>query len=367
MKRRKFLGHAATAGVAAVAASALSKPAIAQSLPDLNWRLTSSFPKSLDTLFGGIEHFSKRVAEMTGGKFKVRTFAAGEIVPGLQVLDAVQKGTVEAGQTASYYYVGKDPTFAFDCAMPFSMTARQQQAWMMHGGGYALMREFMKSYDVHPIVFGNTGAQMGGWFRKPIQSLADVRNLKFRIAGLAGQVFAKLGAVPQVIAGGEIYPALEKGTIDAAEWVGPYDDEKLGFVKVAPHYHYPGFWEGGTQVTLMINMKHWEALPPLYKQVVETAAHETSMDMLAKYDHLNVISIKKLVASGAKLTPWPRDVLEAAWKASHQLYDEIAAKNDKFKKIYGPWKAYRDDQYQWFRVAELSFANFSFTAAQTVK
>ena len=246
MERRKFLGGA-TAGAAAVAALAASfpKPAIAENLPEIKWRLASSYPKNLDTIFGALDRMCQRIAAATDGKFQIRPFAAGEIVPGLQVLDAVQNGTVEAGQTASYYYVGKDPTFAFDCAVPFGLNARQQNAWMYVGGGLELMRDFFKDYNIVQFPAGNTGAQMGGWFRTEIKSVDDLKGLKFRIAGIAGKVLASLGVVPQQIAGGDIYPALEKGTIDAAEWVGPYDDEKLGFYKVAKYYYYPGFWEGG--------------------------------------------------------------------------------------------------------------------------
>src|ERR1700719_5233627 len=217
MKRRQFI----KAGGMGLAATAIAAPAIAQSQPELNWRLASSFPKSLDTLFGAADYVAKRVAEATDNKIQIRTFASGEIVPGLQVLDAVQNGTVELGQTASYYYVGKDPTFSFDCTIPFGMNYRQMNAWFMHGGGLQLMRDFFKDYNVYNIPAGNTGAQMGGWYSKEIKTVADLEGLKFRIAGLAGAILSKLGVVPQQIAGGDIYPALEKGTIDAAEWVGP--------------------------------------------------------------------------------------------------------------------------------------------------
>jgi len=241
MKRRKFITTAAIGGVSAAAlASSLPKPAIAQSQPEIKWRLASSFPKSLDTLFGGAEQIAKRVSDATDGKFQIRPFAAGEIVPALQVLDAVQNNTVELGHTASYYYVGKDPTFSFDCTMPFGFNTRQQNAWMLHGGGTQLLRDFFKDYNVYNIPAGNTGSQMGGWYRKEIKTVDDLKGLKFRIGGWAGSVLTKLGVVPQQIAGGDIYPALEKGTIDAAEWVGPYDDEKLGFYKVAKYYYYPG-------------------------------------------------------------------------------------------------------------------------------
>ena len=358
MKRRSFL---TSAGVG-VAASTLAAPAIAQTQPEVHWRLASSFPKSLDTIYGAADTIAARVAAATDGKFQIRPFAAGEIVPGLQVLDAVQNGTVECGHTASYYYVGKDPTFTFDATVPFGLNARQQNAWIYNGGGMALLREFFDGYGVVNFPAGNTGVQMGGWFRKEIKTVEDLKGLKFRIGGFAGQVLAKLGTVPQQIAGGDIYPSLEKGTIDAAEWIGPYDDEKLGFNKVAKYYYYPGWWEGGLNVSLLVNKQQWEQLPKQYKAVLEAACFEANLTMNAKYDAENPAALKRLVGGGAQLRPFPREVMEACYKAATELYEETAKTNPKFAKIYEPWKKFRDDEYLWFRVAESSFDNFAFTA-----
>ncbi|PWC75477.1 TRAP transporter substrate-binding protein [Azospirillum sp. TSH64] len=358
MKRRSFL---TSAGVG-VAASTLAAPAIAQSQPEIHWRLASSFPKSLDTIYGAADTIAARVAAATDGKFTIRPFAAGEIVPGLQVLDAVQNGTVECGHTASYYYVGKDPTFTFDATVPFGLNARQQNAWIYNGGGMALLREFFDGYGVMNFPAGNTGVQMGGWFRKEIKTVEDLKGLKFRIGGFAGQVLAKLGTVPQQIAGGDIYPSLEKGTIDAAEWIGPYDDEKLGFNKVAKYYYYPGWWEGGLNVSLLVNKQQWDQLPKQYKAVLEAACFEANLTMNAKYDAENPAALRRLVAGGAQLRPFPREVMEACYKAATELYEETAKTNPKFAKIYEPWKKFRDDEYLWFRVAENSFDNFAFTA-----
>ncbi|MDF3035864.1 MAG: twin-arginine translocation signal protein, partial [Paucimonas sp.] len=238
MQRRSFLKNA-TLGVAA---GSIATPALAQTQPTVNWRLASSFPKSLDTIYGAAETLSKRVAQLTNGKFNIRVFAGGEIVPALQVMDAVQAGTVEMGHSASYYYFGKDPAFAFDYAVPFGLNSRQQTAWFEQGGGRELLRAFFRDYGIMNFLGGNTGVQMGGWFRKEIKTVEDMKGLKMRVGGFAGRVLQQLGVVPQQIAGGDIYPALEKGTIDAAEWVGPYDDEKLGFHKVAPNYYAPGWW-----------------------------------------------------------------------------------------------------------------------------
>ncbi|WP_341897384.1 TRAP transporter substrate-binding protein [Ferrovibrio terrae] len=365
MLRRKFLAGAAVAGAGSIgAAASFPSPALAQSQPEIKWRIASSFPKSLDTIYGGAEVIAKRVAELTDNKFQIRVFAAGEIVPGLQVLDAVQAGTVEAGHTVSYYYVGKDPTFAFDACMPFGLNVRQQNSWMRTGGGMELMREFFKDYNIVQFPAGNTGTQMGGWFRKEIKTVEDLKGLKFRIAGIAGQILTKLGVVPQQIAGGDIYPALEKGTIDAAEWVGPYDDEKLGFNKVAKYYYYPGWWEGGPQVSLMINQQQWASLPPAYQAAIETACADSTLTMLAKYDSQNPVALRKLVASGTQLRPFPRPVMEACFDAANQVYAEVAAANPKFKKVYEPWLKYRDEQLLWFRVAEGTFDNFMSAVSQ---
>src|ERR1700761_8244809 len=292
MKRRELL-KAAGLGAGAVA---LAKPAIAQSMPQLKWRLTSSFPKSLDTIYGAGEIFAKAVAEASDNKFQIQVFAAGEIVPGLAAADAVQNGTVEMCHTASYYYFGKDPTFAFATAVPFGLNSRMQTAWLMFGGGNELMNDFYKKFNIYSIPAGNTGAQMGGWFRKEIKELADLNGLKMRIGGFAGHVISKLGVVPQQIAGGDIYPALEKGTLDACEWVGPYDDEKLGFQKVAQYYYYPGWWEGGPMIHNFINLPKWNELPKNYQSIIHSASHVANTMMMAKYDAANPAALKRLIA-----------------------------------------------------------------------
>ena len=359
MERRSFLKKAAVGVVAGtVAAPAIVKAQAPAGLPNVSWRMAASWPKSLDTLYGGAEHIAKRVSDATGGKFNIKVFAAGEIVGGLQVLDAVQAGTVECGHTAAYYYFGKDQTFAFGTSIPFGLNARQQYAWYYHAGGLELMREFYKDYNVVNILAGNTGCQMGGWFRKPIKSVADLKGLKFRIGGTGGTVLTRLGVVPQQIAAGDIYPALEKGTIDAAEWVGPYDDEKLGFYKVAKHYYYPGWWEGGPSTELLVGTKAWEALPKEYQAIVEAACAEAYIWMVAKYDALNPAALKRLLANGTILSAFPNDVMTACHKASEENYEEVASKNAKFRKVYEPWKKFRSEQVQWFSIAEGRFDSF---------
>lgn len=354
MERRSFLTHTGIAGILAAGAA----PVFAQGAPEVKWRLGSSFPKSLDTIFGGAETISRRVAAGTNNKFQIQVFAGGEIVPPFGVVDAVQNGTIQCAHTAPYYFFGKDPTFAFGTAIPFGMNNRQQNAWMIHGGGRQLFNDFLKEYNIVSFGAGNTGAQMGGWFRKEIKTVADLKGLKFRVGGTGGLPLQKLGVVPQQIPGGDIYPALERGTIDAAEWVGPYDDEKLGFHKVAKFYYYPGWWEGGPELDLFVNIKEFNALPSDYKSILEAACHEANLSMMAKYDAVNPAALKRLIANGVKLLPFSNDIMAACYKATQETYEEIAAKNAKFKTIYDSWKAFRSEQVEWFGVAEARFDTF---------
>jgi len=359
MQRRSFLKNAGASAVAG-ATALVAAPAIAQSLPTVKWRLASSFPKSLDTIYGGAEDLANRIRTLTDGKFDIRVFAGGEIVPGLQVMDAVKDGTVECGHTAPFYFFGKNAAFAFDCAVPFGLSARQMNAWLYVGGGLQLMREFYSAYNIVNFPGGNTGAQMGGWFRKEIKGVADLKGLKMRIGGFAGKVMERVGVVPQQIAAGDIYPALEKGTIDAAEWIGPYDDEKLGFYKVAPHYYYPSWWEGGTNLSFYVNKAEWDKLPKVYQAAFEAAAAEANIKMLADYDAKNPAALGRLIKGGAKLHAFSKEIMDACFKAANETMEEEAGKNPEFKKIYEPWKRFRNDEFQWFRVAEQAYAQYAF-------
>ena len=304
--------------------------------PDIRWRCASSFPKSLDTIYGAGEHVAKRVAAMTDGKFQIRVFGAGELVPGLAVADAVQGGTVECAHTASYYFVGKDPTFAFDAAIPFGMNTRQINAWLMPAAGASCCGSSSPATTSSPCPAGNTGAQMGGWFRKEIRTVQDLQGLKMRIAGIAGNVMQKLGVVPQQIAGGDIYPSLEKGTIDAAEWVGPYDDEKLGFNRVAPYYYYPGWWEGGLNLSFYVAKPKLDELPQVYKDALESACRDSTIETMAKYDVQNPQALRRLIGAGTQLRAFPREVMQACYKAAFELYDETAAKNENSARSTNP-------------------------------
>jgi TRAP-type mannitol/chloroaromatic compound transport system substrate-binding protein len=352
--RRKFMKAALTGGAAA---TAIAAPAIAQSMPEIKWRQTTSWPKSLDTLHGGAEMISRRVAEMTDNKFQIQTFAAGEIVPGLQVLDAVQNGTIECGHTAMYYYFGKDDAFVFAAILPFGLNSRLQSAWQQHGG-LELINEFLKDYNTIMIPAGNTHCQMGGWFRKQIKTTEDLKGLKFRVSGFAGKIMQKVGVVPQQIAGGDIYPALEKGSIDGAEWIGPHDDEKLGFVRVAKFYHYPGWWEPSLNIAFIANLAKWNELPKLYKDVLTAACYEAKEWVQNKYDASNAAAVKRLVAAGAVLTPFSTEVMDACWTAANELYAELSTKNPHFKKMYDSYVAFRSDGYLWGQVADYTMETY---------
>ncbi|MCA0320717.1 MAG: TRAP transporter substrate-binding protein DctP [Proteobacteria bacterium] len=361
MKRRHFI-----AGTAGAAAAAIAAPALAQT-PTVRWRMVTSWPKSLDTLQGSAVAMAERISQITEGKFQVQVFAAGEIVPALGVFDATSNGTVECSHTLSTYFFGRNPAIGFQGGMPFGLNTRQQQAWMFAGGGRELMRDIFAKYNIVAMPCGNVGVQMGGWFRKEVNSLDDLRGLKFRIGGVGGTVLSKLGVVPQQIAAGDIYTSLERGTIDAAEWVGPYDDEKLGFVKVARYYYTPGWWEGSGEISTFVNTGKWAELPPAFKAAYEAAASEQCVQMMAHYDAKNPEALRRLVAAGAQLRAFPRPVLDACYKATIETLDDIASKNDEFKKVYDSWKKFTDESNLWFRIAENTLDQFRFAAPNWVK
>ncbi|MEZ4679511.1 MAG: TRAP transporter substrate-binding protein [Caldilineaceae bacterium] len=374
MNRRDFLQTMATRTVAATALGFAAgcgaqqagvvtpaPEAIAQdsSLPDLSWQMATSWPVALDTIFGGATVFADRVLAMTGGKFKIEPRAAGELAPGTQVLDVVSQGAVECGHTASYYYVGKSPVCAFGTALPFGLNAQQQNAWLYEGGGLELLQQFYADkFNVIQFPAGNTGVQMGGWFRKEINTVADLQGLKMRIPGLGGQVMAKLGVTVQVLPGGEIFQALQTGAIDAAEWVGPYDDEKLGLNQVADYYYAPGWWEPGPSLEVEINLDQWNSLPELYQEIVKTAAFESNMTMLARYDARNNEALTRLVDGGTQLRSYSDEIMQAASDASEELYAEFSASDAEFKSIFEQWDAFRTGIRTWHNINEMSFARF---------
>lgn len=359
MKRRNLLS-AGAAGAAAVVASAAN----AQALPTIRWRMPSSFPKALPTVFGGAEAISAIVGKLTDGKFTISAHAAGELVPPLGILDAVQTGTVECGHTAGFYYIGKEPALVFDTGVPFGMNPRQHSAWMMHGGGLDVMREVYAKFNVVQIPAGNTGAQMGGWFRKEIKSPADFKGLRIRAAGFLGHIYTKLGATPQQIAASDVYQALEKGTIDAVEWVGPADDEKLGLAKVAKYYYAPGVLERGASLCFIANKAAWDGLPPVYKSVLEAACAQASADMLAKYDATNVPALRRLIGGGAKLGYWSRPIMDAMRKANDEVMKEQAAGNETFRKVHAHWSSFLGDQLLWSSVNDGAAEQYMMSGAR---
>ena len=352
--RRLFLKGAGTAA----AAGGVAAPAVAQGAPEIKWRLTASWPKSLDTLFGGALNFARYVREATDNRFQIQCFPAGEIVPAQQATEAVASGSVEACHTAPSFMWAKDPTFAFGAAVPFGLNGRMQNAWWYEGGGEALMNAFYAKYNIFGLLAGNTGAQMGGWFRKELNTPDDLKGVKMRIGGFAGAVIQKVGMLPLQLAGSEIYPALEKGTIDAAEWIGPYDDEKLGFYKVAKFYYYPGWWEGGAMTHIHVNKEKWEELPKSYKAICKAAAALTNDAMFARYDAQNPVALKRLVANGTQLRPFSEAILDVCFKAANDVYAEISAKNEDFKKHWESTKAFRADQYLWLQLADNTYDTY---------
>ena len=354
MDRRSIIKQA---GIAGVLAAGIAPAVHAQAT--VRWRLASSFPKSLDTIFGSAEMFAKTVRALSGGKFEVSVHAAGELMPAFGVVDALQSSTIEMAQTAPYYYTGKNSIFAFGCAVPFGLTARQMDAWMDHGNGRKLMDACYANYNIKSRSTGNTGTQMGGWYRKEIKTVADLKGLKFRMGGgLFGEAMQKLGVVPQNMPAGDVYQALEKGTLDATEFVGPYDDEKLGFNKVAPFYYYPGWWEGGAELEFFINAKAYAALPAEFQAIVDAATTVAARDMTAKYDAFNPIALKRLVAAKTQLKAFPKEIMDAGYKASMEVFAEHEAKSPEFKTIHQDMRAFQRDQLLWARYSELRFDNY---------
>ncbi len=363
MKRRHFINNVAIGAASATALGACNPsttaPSIqANSLPNVKWKMVTSWPTSLDTIYGGAETVCQLVKEMTGGRFDIKPYAAGEIVPGLQVLDAVQNGTVECGHTASYYYVGKNPALGFGTSMPFGLTAQQQNAWLYYGGGLEAMHKVYGDFNIINFPAGNTGAQMGGWFKREIKSLSDLKGLKMRIPGIGGEVMSRLGVNVQVLPGGEIFLALDRGAIDAAEWVGPYDDEKLGLNKAAKFYYYPGWWEPGPTLEVQVNKSAWEKLPKEYQEIFKTAAMDANINMLSQYDAFNRKALKSLTESGTQLKAYSLEILQAAQKATVELFEEKARADSTFKEVYQGWNQFRQEITEWNKINELSFSNF---------
>ncbi len=368
MRRRKLIESGATLVASAVGAGLLNSCTISREEDSkevsrqakIKWRMATSWPLSLDTIFGGAETISQRVEALSDGNFQIKPYAAGELVPGLEVLDAVQSGAVECGHTASYYYIGKNPSFAFGTSMPFGLTAQQQNAWLYEGGGNQELQSIYADFGVYGFPAGNTGAQMGGWFKRKLNGLNSLQGLKMRIPGLGGKVMAELGVNVQVLPGGEIYLALDRGAIDAAEWTGPYDDEKLGLHRAASNYYYPGWWEPGPTLTALVNKTAWTKLPREYQEIFKTACYEANLSMLSKYDTLNRSSLQRLVQNGTELVPYENSILEAAQEAAFQIYTDMSVKDKGFQKIFTNWQRFRSEVFEWNKINEFSFNRFTY-------
>ncbi len=363
--RRAFLTGSLTGAAAGIVGAATAgalrrevvRPGPATGRPQVEWRLASSFPRAIDTIFGSAEVLAQQLAAMSDGAFRIRCHQAGELVPALQVMDAVQSGAAEVGQTGGYYYTGKAPVLALDTCVPFGLTSREQMAWLMEAGGIELLREVYADFGIVNFPCGNTGAQMGGWFRTPVESLADLRGLRMRIPGLGGKVMDRLGVSVQLLGGGEIYTALERGAIDATEWVGPYDDEKLGFYRVAKHYYYPGWWEPGPSLSFLVGRAAWDALPGDYRAMFAAAAEQAASTMQRRYDRLNPPALERLLAHGVELRPFAADIMREARAASAALLDDEAAQDATYRRILEHWRAFRRESFRWHATAELAYAD----------
>jgi TRAP-type mannitol/chloroaromatic compound transport system substrate-binding protein len=362
MKRRHFLNSAAV-GATSIGALAKHRATTAQPLtssqPVIQWRMATSWPKTLDIIFGSVEAMCQQISKMTAGRFTITPYEAGAIVPALKVLDAVQAGQVECGHTISYYYLDKNPALAFGAALPFGLTAYQQYAWFHYGGGLETLQKLHSDFGVVFFPAGSPGVQMGGWFRKEINTVADFQGLKFRIPGFGGQVMSRLGADVKLLGGDKIYEALAKGELDGAEWQNPYDDENLGLHRVAQFYYYPGWWEPGTTYEVLVKRSQWEQLPKEYRQIFQSAAAQMGLTMVARVDAANGEALERLIKGGTQLRAYSPNILQSAQKTTFELLEEQAGQDATFKQVYDQWKTFRDQIYQWNAVNELSFDRFT--------
>ena len=362
--RKAGLGAAGTGVLASCGSADTQSTAVEGEIsgPRVSWRMATSFPPSLDILHGAALVVAARVEALTGGRFTIRVYPPGELLPALQVMDGVQSGTIHAGYTSDYYYIGKHPALAFGTSIPFGLNARQQTAWMHFGGGLEMLREIYADFGMTSIPCGNTGTQFGGWFRQPVETLADLRGVRMRIPGLAGEIMTRLGVTVQVLGGPDVFPALERGALDAAEWVGPYDDEKLGFHEVAKNYYVPGWWEPGPMTVLQVGLDAWNDLPLSYQAALESACNDSTRMTLGRYDVENPPALARLTNEhGVTLRRFSDEILEAAWTESQAYLEEQAAANEDFRRVYASWRAFRDESFRYFSSNESVYANFTFS------
>ncbi len=353
MKRRQFLRAAGLAAGAGIAA-----PALAQASSGVKWKLTSSFPANLETLYGGAKVFADAAREASDGRIDIEIHPAGEIAGAIDALDAVKDGRADCAQTALHYWWGVEPALIFATGAPFGMNAREQNAFMRRGGGADLVNELLAEQNLFALAAGNTGCEMGGWFRDEVKSVADFKGLKFRISGVAGKILQKLGVEPTAAARGDIAEALRTGKLGAAAWVAPADDEKLDLAKVAANYYYPGWQQPSMAVHIAFDLAKWNALGKADQAILRQAAEIANVDMQAAYDTLNPPAVRRLVESGARLKALPADVMEALWQAANDVYADMARDNAKFQRMRDAYVGFRNDQYLWWQVAEYPYDNF---------
>jgi TRAP-type mannitol/chloroaromatic compound transport system substrate-binding protein len=352
LHRRAFLR---TGAAVAVSSPAVAAPAVAQSAPEVRWRMTSSFPKSQETLFGTGQALCAYVAEATDNKFQIQAYAAGELATSRQALDVVTSGSVECAHTPLSFHAAKDMTLALGTGLPFGLNARLQQSWWAHGGGAKLVNDALKPFGAYGIPAGTTGAQMGGWFKKEINVLEDLKGLRFRINGLGGPIFTRLGAVPFEIPHADVMSALENNVVDGAEFLCPHDDERLGLVKVAKYNYGPCWWESAGMVHLVVNLEKWNALPKPYRAALARACDAVNLGMLAKYDAINPAALRRLMAAGAVIRQFPQPVLEVCHRATVEHLAELAAKDAKLKKGLESTSGFLKEHLQWLQISDHAY------------
>jgi TRAP-type mannitol/chloroaromatic compound transport system substrate-binding protein len=326
--------------------------------------MTSSFTKSQDTLFGTCQMLCRYVAEATDNRFQIQAYSAGELATSRQALDVVASGAVECAHTPLSIHTGKDMTLGFGSGLPFGLNTRHQQSWWMFGGGARIVNAVLQKFGTYAIPAGSVGAQMGGWFKRELNSIGDFKSLRFRIDGMGGPIFARIGAVPFDMPRADVIGALEHNAIDGAEFLCPHDDERIGLARVARYNYWPCWWESAGMVHLVVNLDKWNALPNHYRAVVGRACDAARVHMLAKYDSLNPPALRRLVAAGAVIRPFPQPMMEAFYRATNEHFAEVAAKDPQFKKAMEAVNAFRRDHLHWLQISEHAFDSFLINAAR---
>ncbi|WP_058558099.1 TRAP transporter substrate-binding protein [Thiohalocapsa sp. ML1] len=352
MQRRTFITGAAGATAAAAALGSGS----AWAKPEHKWKMVTTWPKNFPGLGTGANKLAELIGTLSGGRIEVKVFGAGELVPAFEVFDAVSSGTAEIGHGAAYYWKGKSEAAQFFSSVPYGLTAQEMNGWLYHGGGLELWTELYAGFGLVPAPAGNTGVQMGGWFNKEINSVADLEGLKMRIPGLGGEVLRRAGGTPVNLPGGELFTALQSGTIDATEWVGPYNDLAFGLYKAAKYYYYPGWQEPGTTLEAMVNKKVFDGLPKDLQAIVLNACKVLNQDMLAEYTARNPAALRTLVTEhGVDLRKFPDDVIVKLRELSDQVVAEIADKDAFSQKTYASYRKFLTQAKEWSAIAELTY------------